>query len=486
MYQKDKDSGTDMNALDNLLKTHQDSEELDFETIWKEGTFVFDSNVLLDLYRLPESASDDLIKVLKSKNFNPRIWVGFQVILEFLNNRHNTIGDQKSKFNEVKILINEALSKFDTTIQELQQSLNKLKLNERHSVIEPDKYITQKNIADSKKFLDKFVKELDDLEKDHPDVHQTDKFKQTVLAIFEGKVGDAFTEEELKEIYENGESRYKKKIPPGFKDDKKDESYFVNGLEFKRKFGDLLLWHEIIQKANIDKIKHLVLVTGDVKEDWWLKKRGKNLNARLELLDEIYSKSPELQSFYMYDTSSFLRNAKTYLDLDISEDTIEQTNDLIRVNNKKTNFYDKKDGLADFIEIVKFLSNKFDDLKVYIHSSVELIPPILIPEFVPFLVISEIFGNASQHSSDKVLQITASLVADSHIDITFRNKVKIFSSDDKSGTWTKENSQKDPARGHGLRAITNELKSIGAMTYSTFDDYHYSLTIRFPWKLLIK
>ena len=58
--------------LESLLKTHKDSEELDFDIIWKEATFVFDSNVLLDLYRLPKSASDDLLKVFKAEGFNPR------------------------------------------------------------------------------------------------------------------------------------------------------------------------------------------------------------------------------------------------------------------------------------------------------------------------------------------------------------------------------------------------------------------------------
>ncbi|MBB1308578.1 histidine kinase [Pseudoalteromonas sp. SR41-8] len=470
-----------MNTFNNLLKTHQDSEEIDFDVIWKEGTFVFDSNVLLDLYRLPESASADLIKVLNSKDFNPRVWIGFQVILEFLNNRHSTIGDQKGRFNEVKKLVDEAVSKFDVAINDLKNSLDKLKLNERHSVIEPDKFITDERISKSKVFLEEFINELNDLEKKHPDVHQKDKFKDVVLNIFEGKIGEAFTKDELNDIYKTADDRYQKKIPPGYLDFKKDGSYFVGELEFIRKYGDLLLWREIIKKAESDGIEHLVLVTGDVKEDWWLKKRGKNLNARLELLNEIYSSLPNLKSFYLYDTSSFLKSAKSQLNLDISEETIEQANNLIHIDNKKTNLYGKQDRLVDFIEIVKFLSNKFNDLKVYIHPSVELMPPIPIPEFVSYSVISEIFGNASQHSSDKVLQITASLKSGSHINIFFRNKVKIFpSEEDKAGTLTKENSQKDPSRGHGLRAIVDQLESLAVMTDSTFEDNYFTLTLRFP------
>jgi hypothetical protein len=69
--------------LDVLLRTHQDPDDIDFESIWENGLFIFDSNVLLDLYRLPESASNDLIGVLKDESLRQRIWIGFQVIVEF-------------------------------------------------------------------------------------------------------------------------------------------------------------------------------------------------------------------------------------------------------------------------------------------------------------------------------------------------------------------------------------------------------------------
>ena len=53
----------------------------------------------MDLYRLPKSAREDLISIFKSDKFKDRIWIGFQVILEFLNNRFEAISDQKNKFN---------------------------------------------------------------------------------------------------------------------------------------------------------------------------------------------------------------------------------------------------------------------------------------------------------------------------------------------------------------------------------------------------
>ncbi|WP_426065396.1 PIN-like domain-containing protein [Flavobacterium sp. DSP2-3-1] len=54
--------------MEKLYKIHRNSNQIDFQKIWKEGVFIFDSNVLLDLYRLPESAKNDLLGVLDSTN----------------------------------------------------------------------------------------------------------------------------------------------------------------------------------------------------------------------------------------------------------------------------------------------------------------------------------------------------------------------------------------------------------------------------------
>lgn len=275
--------------LETLLKIHTDSESLDFNEVWENGVFVFDSNVLLDLYRLPESASRDLINVLKNETFNKKVWVGFQVILEFLSNRHEAIGDQKNKFNTVRGLIDEAIAQYEEVFENLSRELSKLKLKQRHSLIDPDKFITPDNISDGRNFLELFIEELSVLENKQSDVNDEDNIKDVVLGIFKEKIGEGFSKKELDEIYKLGEKRYQNNIPPGYKDKAKQGSYKVEDREFVRKYGDLILWKEILRKAKSEDISHVVLVTGDVKEDWWLEKRGKKLGPRKELLNEIYS-----------------------------------------------------------------------------------------------------------------------------------------------------------------------------------------------------
>lgn len=52
------------------------------EKVWKDGIIVFDTNVLLNLYRYSEEARDELLELMKS--FQKRLWMPYQVGLEFL------------------------------------------------------------------------------------------------------------------------------------------------------------------------------------------------------------------------------------------------------------------------------------------------------------------------------------------------------------------------------------------------------------------
>ncbi|NJC28449.1 PIN-like domain-containing protein [Neolewinella antarctica] len=94
-----------MNDLELLNKIYRSADNIDFSTVWGEALFVFDSNVLLDLYRLPNSATEDLINLFKNENIQARCWIPKNTILEFYNNRISAISDQKNKFSKVESLI---------------------------------------------------------------------------------------------------------------------------------------------------------------------------------------------------------------------------------------------------------------------------------------------------------------------------------------------------------------------------------------------
>jgi hypothetical protein len=406
--------------LETLLKIHTDSKSLDFKEVWKNGIFVFDSNVLLDLYRLPESASRDLINVLKNETFNKKVWIGFQVILEFLSNRHEAISDQKNKFNTVKTLIDEALIQYEDVFETLSKELSKLKLKQRHSLIDPDKFLTPENVANGRRFLELFIEELSVLENKQSDVNDDDNIKDIVLNIFDGKIGEGFSKKELDEIYKLGEKRYENSIPPGYKDKTKQGSYTVEDREFVRKYGDLILWKEILRKASSEDISHVVLVTGDVKEDWWLEKRGKKLGPRKELLNEIYSEAPNLKTFYLYDTSSFLRYAKSELRLDISDTSINQAKDLIE--RSRRNRFAHEEGYISLPEFIKSSTSRIGGFRVGVGRSVHDLPPLKIKESVFYSTLMEIFQNAIVHGIQNYVGIQAKRRGDVIL-LRFKNKV---------------------------------------------------------------
>ncbi len=358
-----------------LKKIHRNNEQIDFKSIWKKGVFIFDSNVLLDLYRLPVSAREDLFNVFQNEKFKDRIWIGFQVLLEFLNNRLEVISDQKNKFNQVKKLVKSTITEYEESNSTLKKELNNLKLAQRHSLIEPEKYIKEENFDNSKNFLKEFIEYLDKLEEKQFDVNEDDIIKEKVLDIFEKNVGVSFDQESLENIYKEGEERYKNEVPPGYMDRTKKGFYPYENKSFVRKYGDLLLWKEIIEKCKKEKIEYAVLVTGDIKEDWWQKKRGKKLGARMELLNEIYSQATNLDTFYMYDTSSFLQYAKQEIDENIKDSSITETKELIELSSqerlkikKEKSKLRKEVAKRDFLEIQNKISSvkrEIEKLKEY-------------------------------------------------------------------------------------------------------------------------
>ncbi len=320
-----------------LIKVHRNLSNDDYKKIWKEAIFIFDSNVLLDLYRLPESAKNDLVAVLKNKDFNSRIWIGFQVLIEFLNNRLTIIGEQKNMFSKVVNMTTNHVEKIKELNNEYIQEINKLNLNQRHSTISPDGFLSEKKIKKSIKVFDRFVSHLNEKEKNHNDVNDKDEIKELILNIFNDKIGGNFNNDDLIKIEEEGKQRYLAEIPPGYKDHKKEGFHFVHNQKYQRKYGDLFLWKEIINHTNNNKFKYIVLVTGDVKEDWWEEKRGRKIGPRKELLNEIYTCCEDLDVFHMYNTSTFLQYAKLEIDSEIKDSSIEDARKLININNKSEN-----------------------------------------------------------------------------------------------------------------------------------------------------
>jgi len=110
-------------------------------------------------------------------------------------------------------------------------------------------------------------------------------------------VGAKPTDERLAEIRNEGEERYAKKIPPGFEDAKK-------GGDGGDKFGDLIIWKEMMEKAKADQ-RPIIFVTDDGKSDWWHIHHGKKIGPHPHLVEEFLTATS--QQFHIYELPQFLR-----------------------------------------------------------------------------------------------------------------------------------------------------------------------------------
>ena len=304
-----------------LFRPYYKLEQAEFEKLWQNAIFVFDTNVLLNLYRYQSSTRDALLAVMEK--LNGRAWIPYHVGLEFQRNRLKVIADQHKRFSDVRQVVNSSISGMRNKLDELQ-------LKKRHSHINPDKLIEGLTGVESD-----FLTELKTLEEQSISVNSEDKIRERIDTLFKDAIGPPPIEQKaIDELVSEGESRYAKNIPPGYEDSGKGENaidtFLFGGIEYRRKFGDLIVWKQIIDHARKNQVKDIIFVTDDNKSDWWwkIKSNGtKTIGVRPELKDEIHREA-EVNNFHLYNTESFLSHANQQLDAKVTEEAIEEVRDM--------------------------------------------------------------------------------------------------------------------------------------------------------------
>ncbi|MDA1612196.1 PIN domain-containing protein [Bacillus cereus] len=287
-----------------------DQEE--FKDIFNECYFVIDTNVLLNLYRYSETTADELLEILK--RVSDRLWMPYQVGIEYHFNRVNVILDQQLAYDNI-------CQKIDSQATELISKFKK-GLNNRHPKIHADT-IAQKMQGS----FNEIITGLKQDKEKHPNLLSEDRIRDTLNELYAGKIGEPYTQEQLEKIYEEGTERYKKKTPPGFEDekDKKDKTKEYDGIVYLDEFGDLVVWKQIMDKAKNDQ-KPIIFVTDDVKEDWWQIEKGRTIGPRVELLNE-FRREVEVP-FYMYKSEQFINQIQLHLSEEVNEVAIKEIEDL--------------------------------------------------------------------------------------------------------------------------------------------------------------
>jgi hypothetical protein len=296
----------------------------EFENLWKNSTFIFDTNVLLDLYRLSREGREDWLKALSkiSKRFMP-----YQIGFEFHKNRLKVIKEEKINNENLITTINKEFSDLENSLKNFSRIKNQV------SKIEEIKEIFFKNIQE----------EISG----YPDFFNDDQVLNVLHAVFKDSVGPEFNQDELRILYKEADERFKENIPPGFKDQKKIDN---------SKYGDYIIWKQVLNfsKKNTSDV---IFITRDEKEDWWDILKGQKIGPNFYLSYEFFKNSGRY--YYQCTPESFLKFFKQYIDVTIKENSITET---ARVS-ELSNFYEK--AKRDWDQYLK----EFNDLENFSNNS---------------------------------------------------------------------------------------------------------------------
>lgn len=289
----------------------------DCEEQFKKCLFSFDTNTLLNLYRYTPASRDSFLNVLRTK-IKDRIWLPYQVASEYHENRIEVITEQTALFGKLADTIDNAIK----SIQQHRRSAS---------------FLSTELMEFVKTALETIKADLEKKKSEHPDLLDNDMILTALTDLFDdSKVGEPYSEDELKKLQAKIKTRFDNEIPPGFLD-----STGKKKKEGDRQYGDGVVWFQLIDHAKQDKDKRpIILVTDETGKDWWELSHGKTIGPRCELVQEMHEVGVW---FYMYSPNRFLEFSNKYLNADVKPDVIKEVKKL-RNERKELHKLDSLEG----------------------------------------------------------------------------------------------------------------------------------------------
>ena len=287
-----------------VIKEFIEPSNTDKRQLWEKAIFVFDTNVLLNLYRYSAKTRNSLLDAFES--LKERVWIPYQVAYEFMRKRCEVIYETVQRYTQ-----------FEKEIQTFTQ-----KATDILRLTPADEEFSELN-----RFL---IKWLNSNKEQNLLVQNAarDEILEKILLIFDGRVGDNIGESELQCILEEGKERYAKSIPPGYKDKKK----IKEETDDNNAFGDLIIWKQIIKYAKDHQVG-IIYVTHDQKEDWWNIIKGKTIGPRVELRREFMDETQ--QEFHMYSMHTFISTYNEINENLIDKRVVAEVISLDKVSKRK-------------------------------------------------------------------------------------------------------------------------------------------------------
>lgn len=328
--------------VDLYKKYYLDDERI--RDILKNGVIVFDTSALLDLYYYSLETRTEIFE--KAFGYlNGRLWMPAQVHFEYLKNKEKVaekpissyqrlISKQNKDGGYVSVIVDKTRDLQSQGLGEIKNQLKTLKEQtlgtEKHPYLSPEIYAEFENaLSTFESSLTEFSDQADTFKlkvsdeigrkiKELQDAILPDNVYNTIEQAFQ--IGKEFSFSKMMEVAEEGKIRYEEEIPPGYEDGKEKI-----GLQ---KYGDLFAWKQILECAS-SKQKDFILVTNDVKPDWF---EDDKKTPRFELLKEFHEQANK--SIWLFSMKSFIYHINSLLDNQI-HDTVLQ--DIDSVQDEKEN-----------------------------------------------------------------------------------------------------------------------------------------------------
>jgi len=299
----------------------------DYYKLFTSGLIIPDTNVFLNLYRYNEQTRNDLLTVLERLGDN--LWVPHQVMDEFWRNRENVLKDPQ----DTDTCINQLSRHRDQATGTFGGWANRVSLPQEQATP------LRKEIE---KAFDKVIDAVQKLANQHSWENARDTNTDPVLsalkALLHGHVGKPLGRAEHDQASQEARSRAEQKRPPGYKDHSKTDGTAA---------GDYLIWVQVLAEAKATQ-RDVLLVTGDVKEDWWRREHGEARRPRPELVRELREHANV--ELYMLQPESLLLRAGQVLKIDVGDESLQDTE---RVDGSLTDADQVRESWAVILDAVR-------------------------------------------------------------------------------------------------------------------------------------
>jgi predicted nucleic acid-binding protein len=285
----------------------------ELDRLWDEATFVFDTNVLLDLYTLTPSTRQNFLDAFEQ--LQDRLFLPHQVVVEVARNRESKIRQAQSPFDTAREKLEEWV-KDAGRLRTLKNQLEDLK-GVREDAL-PFDYIDDALEGVVEDAAASIREKIDQAEEEHPVAGEDipapgdDPILQRLFDVFEGRTGEGYEQARYEQILDEADVRAERETPPGYADLEGDK-------RGDHQYGDQILWNQILDYASEHDVDILLVTDDSSKGDWF---EDDEKVPRDELWREFQRRTG--QRFWMVRPGKFLAEVKERFDLDVSDESIEE------------------------------------------------------------------------------------------------------------------------------------------------------------------